>query len=64
MFSNKLNDFVNSSNKKDVISNCQIKNATSPQLLAIGRDRVVGHSKPEKQIRNAKGDMSDVSFFY
>ena len=64
MFNNKLNDFVDSSDKEDVISCHQNKNAISPQLPAIGRDRVAGHSKPEKQIKGVKKDTFDVSFLY
>ena len=64
MFSNRLNNLVNSSNKKDVISYCQNKNTKNPQLLAIKKDRVAKHSKLEKQIDNAKRNMSNVNIFY
>lgn len=48
MFSNRLDDLVNSFNKEDVIYHRQIKNATSPQLLGIRRNRVADYSKIEK----------------
>ncbi len=64
IFSNRLDDLVDSSNEEDVISRRQNKNATSPQLPATGRDRVADHSEPEKRIEGAKEDISDVSFLY
>ncbi len=63
-FSNRLDDLVNSSDKKDVISRRQNRNATSSQLSAKGRDRVAGHFGLEERIEGTKGDMSDVSFLY
>ncbi len=63
MFNNKLDDLVDSSNKEDVISHHQNKNATSPQLPAISRNKfTTNHSESEKQIEDAKRDMSNVSF--
>ena len=64
MFNNKVDDLIDSSDKKVVISHCQSRNATSPQLPAIERDRVAGHSKPEERIEGAKKDTFDNSFFY
>ncbi len=64
MFSNKLNDLINSSDEEDVISRRRNKNATSPQLPATRRDKVAGHSKPEERMEGAKRNTSDVSFLY
>ncbi len=63
-FSNRLDELVNSSDEEDIISRRQNRNATSPQLPAIRRDRVAGHSEPEERMEGAKGDTSDVSFLY
>ncbi len=63
-FSNRLDDLVNNSDKENVISRHRNKNATSPQLPAIGRDRVAGDSEPEERMEGAKGDTSDVNFLY
>ncbi len=64
MFSNRLDDLVDSSDEEDVISCRQNRNATSPQLSATGRDRVAGHSEPEERVEGAKGDTSDISSLY
>ena len=64
IFSNRFDDLVNSSNKEDVISRCQNRNLTSPQLPAIRKDRVATHSELEERIEGAKKDISDVSFIY
>lgn len=64
MYSNSLNDIVNSFKKENVISHCQNRNTISLQLPTIKRDRVAGNFEPEKRIEGANGDMSDVSFFY
>lgn len=50
VFSNRLNDFTNISNKKDVISRRQIKNATSPQLPDTKKNKVVNNSQMQKGI--------------
>ncbi len=63
-FSNRLDDLVDSSDEEDVINCRRNRNAMSPQLPAIGRDRVVGDSEPEERMEGAKGDTSDVSFLY
>ncbi len=64
-FSYRLDDLVyDSSDEEDIISCCQNRNATSPQLPVIGRDRVAGHLKREERIEGTKGDISDVSFLY
>ncbi len=63
-FSNSLDDLVNSSDEEDVISHRRYKNAMSPQLPAIRRDRVASHSELEEGIMGAKRDTSDVSFLY
>ena len=78
IFSNRFDDLVDSSDNKDVISRRQKKNATSPQLPAIGKNGVVGHSGIEKEaagrnrvagyagiepgMNGANGDSSDVRF--
>lgn len=43
LFRNRLDDFVNSSDKEDVIYHCQTKNARSPWLLSTKKNRVTGH---------------------
>ena len=78
IFSNRLDDLVDSSDDKDVISRRRRKNATSPRLPAIGRNGVAGHSGIEEGavgknrvasysgiepgIEGANGDSSDVRF--
>ncbi len=64
IFSNRLDDLVNCSDKKDVISHHQNRNTISPQLSATGRDRVTGHFEPKERMEGAKGDTSDVSLLY
>ena len=64
LFSNKLDDLINSSNKKDIINRRQNKNAINSQLLAIGRNKVINHSESKKQIEGIKKDTFDISFFY
>ncbi len=64
MFSNRLDDFVNSSDEEDVISRHQNRNTMSPQLLTIRKDRVTSYFEPKERIESVKGDMSDVSFLY
>ncbi len=63
-FSNRLDDLIDSFDEEDIISRRQNRNATSPQLSATRRDRVAGHSKPEERMEGAKGNTSDVNFFY
>ena len=48
VFSNRFDDFINTSNKKNVIKRCQTRNATSFWLLGIGKNRVASHFKIEK----------------
>lgn len=38
---------INNSDKKNIIYNCQNRNAVSSQLQATGKSRVAGHSKLE-----------------
>ena len=64
IFSNKLDNLVDSSDKEDIISRRQNKNVTSHQLPAIGKDRVAGDSESEERIEGTKKDMSNVSFLY
>ena len=45
IFSNRLNDLVNSSDEEDVINQYHNKNAMSPQLPAIVKNKVVNYSK-------------------
>lgn len=47
LLSNRLDDFLNTSNEENVINHCQTKNATSLQLLNIGKNRVAGYSEIE-----------------
>ena len=77
-YGNRIDDFVDNSNEKDVISRRQFRNATSPRLTGTGRNRVAshsemeeratrrnritGHSKKGKGIEGINGDMSKVSF--
>lgn len=49
IFSDKFDNFVNSSNNKDVISCRQKKNATNCQIPAIERNEVAGHFGIEKK---------------
>ena len=49
IFSNKLNDFVNNFNNKDVISRCQKENTTNSQLLAKKRNIVANYSQIEEE---------------
>ena len=64
IFSNMLDDLTDSFDEEDVISRHQNRNATSLQLSATKKDKVDGHSEPEKRIEGAKRDMSDVNFLY
>ena len=64
MFNNRFNDLVNSSDKEDVISCRQTKNATSPLLLGIRRNRIAGHSEIEKGMEGANEDIFEVCFLY
>ena len=64
MFSNRLDDLFDISDKKNVISRRQNKNAISLQLPAIGKDRVAGHFEPKERIEDTKKDTSDISFFH
>ena len=62
MFSNKLDDLVNSYDKEDIILCRQTKNATSHWLLHIRGNRVAGHSEIEKKAlgRNRVGGYSEI----
>lgn len=78
IFSNKLDNFVNSSDNEDIISHYQKKNTTSPWLPITGRNRVASHSGMEEKtaetnriagysgiklgMEGANGDLSDVRF--
>ena len=64
IFNNRLDDLIDSSNKKDIISYYQNRNATNSQLPATGKDRVTSYFELEERIEGVRGDMSDVSFFY
>lgn len=43
MLSNRLDNLIDSSNKEDIISCCQNRNTTSPELLAIRRNKITDH---------------------
>ena len=43
VFSNRLDDLVDTSDEEDVISRRQTKNATSPRLPGRGKNRVAGN---------------------
>lgn len=45
VLSNKLDDFVNTFDKEDIINCYQTRNATSPWLLNTERNRIADHSK-------------------
>lgn len=49
IFSNRLNDLIYSSNKKDIIGHRQNGNAISLEQLATRKNRVVGPSKIEEK---------------
>lgn len=49
LFSNKLDNLANNSDKADVISCCQTKNAISSWLPDIGRNKVANHSEIEEE---------------
>ena len=71
VFSNRLDDLVDTSNKEDVISRHQTGNATSPRLPgrkknrvtgnfqmqegASGKNRVAGHSEKEERATGRNG---------
>lgn len=57
MFSNSFDDFVNSSNNKIVISRCQNRNATIPQLLATKKSSIADHSE-------LRGEIKDTNEYY
>ncbi len=64
IFSNRLDDLVDSSDKEDVINCRQNRNATSLQLPAIRSNRIASYFEPKKWMKGAKGDTSDISFLY
>ena len=49
IFSNRLDDLVDNSDNKNVISHRQNKHATIPRLSAIRRNRGTSHSKIETE---------------
>lgn len=56
IFSNKLDDLINISNKEDVISRChQTRNMTSLQLPGIRRNRVANHYEMEEKAIGKNG---------
>lgn len=80
IFNNRLNDFVNSSDKEDIISRYQNRKVTSLWLLATGknrvtsnseieeeaiaRNRITSYSKIEVETEDANEDIFDINFFY
>lgn len=77
-YSNRLDKFINSFSKKDVIIYYQTKNAISPQLPsngrngvaghfeieegATGRNKIAGYSKKGERMVGINRDMSEVCF--
>ena len=61
-FSNRLDDLVDTFDKEDIISRRPTRNATSPRLLGIGRNKVVGHFQREKGIEDVNRDLFKVCF--
>ena len=61
-FSDRLDDLVNISDKEDVISLRQTRNATSLQLPGTGRNRFAGHSETRDRMEDVNEDMSEVCF--
>lgn len=80
IFSNRLDDFVNSYDEKDVISYCQNRNTMSLQLFVIEKNRVADHSEIEKraiernrviscsemeeEMEGTNKDIFDINFLY
>lgn len=78
VFSNRLNDLVDNSDKENIISCRQTRNKTSPQLSNTGRNRVIGHfeiekgaikrnkvvrySKKGEEMEGVNADMSKIGF--
>lgn len=48
MFKNRFDNFVNTSNRENIISCCQTKNVTSFWLLEIKKNRVASNSQLQK----------------
>lgn len=48
VFTNRLDNFINTSNKKNVISHCQTRNVTSLWLPGTRRNKLAGYSEIEK----------------
>lgn len=61
MFSNSLDDLINSSDKKNVISRRQNRNVIILQLPAIKRNRIAGHFKLEEQMKGEKDERLDIN---
>lgn len=77
-FSNRLDDFVNSSDNKNVLSRCQKRNVITSRLLAIWTNGVASHSKIEEKaagsnrasshsrielgIKSTNSDLLDIRF--
>lgn len=80
MFSNRLDDLIDSNNEKNVINRRQNKNATNPGLLAIERNGVtdqfemekrvikkngiIDHFQMEEEMEDTNGNTSNIIFFY
>lgn len=64
MFSNRLDDLIDSSNKENVIIHYQNRNTISLQILAIEKNKVAGHFELKEQIESIKRDISDINFLY
>lgn len=64
LFSNRLDNLIDSSNEENIISCCSDKNATNPQLPAIWENEVTGDSKLDERMEDLNEDTLDLSFFY
>lgn len=64
LFSNRLDDFVDSSDEKDIISRRPDRNATSLRLPATQENRVAGDSELDEGMEGSNGDTLDVSFLH
>lgn len=77
-YSNRIDNLIDSSDKENVLSHYQTKNATSSRLPSTGINRVTDHSKIEEgatgkngvaghsergeKIESVNGDMFKISF--
>lgn len=64
LFSNRLDDLVDSSDEEDIISRRLGRNVTSPQLPATRGNRVSGNSELDESMEGSNRDTVDVSFLH